>query len=459
MATHNKAIILVIKGEDELGEELLRTAIKISEDIGDLSGYVSSMSTLGQIMNERGDFKKADKIGDEIVELLAHVQLDLDSYADAYSMIYIAAKNLKNHQKALLYHEKYIEFKDSLINNANQKLLLQKEFDAEMQADSIQNAELIKVKNAELNTEKSENNSRKQQGYFLAGGLGLTLLFGLFVLNRYRLTKQQNQLIEEQKKVVEAAHEEIKDSITYAKRIQNALLPPLSLVKKYLPHSFVLYLPKDVVAGDFYWMDHLDNKTFIAAADCTGHGVPGAMVSVLCSNALSSSTREYGLTDPGEILNKTRDIIIEKFAQSEENVNDGMDAALVCIEKTGELKTIVKYAGANNPIWIIRKGATEVEEIKATKQPIGNYAVAKDFLTHTIELSEGDQFYLFSDGFADQFGGVNGKKLKSKSFREMLLSIKDHSADKQNNMLSGEFENWRGKFEQIDDVLVIGVRI
>lgn len=459
MAKHNKGVILVIKGEEEAGEELVRTSIKMYEDMGDLSGYLGSLSTLGQIMNERGDYRQAALIGDEILGLLDQVQLDLDSYMDTYGMIYTASKNLKNFQKALLYHEKYIEYRDSFMNNTNQKLLLQKEFESEMQADSIITSEFLKVKNAEISAEKSENKRRKQQGYYLVAGLGLTVLFGLFLLNRYRLTRQQNRVIEEQKKIVEAAHEEIRDSIEYAKRIQSALLPPNHLVKKHLPDSFILYLPKDVVAGDFYWMEQIETKTIFAAADCTGHGVPGAMVSVLCSNALSSSTREYGLTDPGAILNKTREIIIERFAQSEENVNDGMDVALVSIEKVDSSKTIVQYAGANNPIWIIRKNGVEIQEIKANKQPIGNYTVENDFETHSIELASGDQFFLFSDGYADQFGGDKGKKLKSKPFKELLLSMKDKSPEEQKTLLTKQFEHWRGKFEQIDDVLVIGVRI
>jgi serine phosphatase RsbU (regulator of sigma subunit) len=459
IATLNKGIIFILKGDDIQGEKMVKDANRISKEIEDHSGYINSLCLLGQILNDRSEYKQAELIGEEILKTLDTVKVDLNTYIDVYEMIYTAAKNLQNSRKALKFHELYIEYKDSLINNSNHKLLLQKEFESQVEAAALKTAEFIKVKDAQLSAEKSENNRRRQQGYYLVGGLCLASLFGLFVLNRYRLTRRQNRVIEEQKKVVEQAHEEIRDSIVYAKRIQSALLPPMSLVKKHISEAFILYLPKDVVAGDFYWMEQVKEKTIIAAADCTGHGVPGALVSVLCSNALSRSTREYGLTNPGEILNKTREIVIEKFSRSEENVNDGMDVALVSLEKIDATKTRVKYAGANNPIWILKKEAKEIIEIKATKQPIGNYFAHKDFQTHVIELAKGDQFFIFSDGFADQFGGERGKKLKNKAFKEILLSIKDLSADEQKEILFTKFENWRGTFEQIDDVLVIGAKI
>ncbi len=285
-----------------------------------------------------------------------------------------------------------------------------------------------------------------------------------------------------QKHIVEEKNKEILDSITYAKRIQSAILPPLKIVKSYLQESFILYKPKDIVAGDFYWMESVtpaDNqkeaKVLFAAADCTGHGVPGAMVSVVCNNALNRSVREYGLTDPGEILTKTRDIVIEEFEKSEEDVHDGMDIALCSLSGN-----ILKYAGAHNPLWIVRKQSDKENEtlngkivntfshedynynlfeIKANKQPIGKFDNPTPYTSHTFELQKGDTIYIFSDGYVDQFGGEKGKKFKARSFRELLLSIQENSLEQQKEIINSTFETWRGNLEQIDDVCVIGVRI
>jgi len=259
--------------------------------------------------------------------------------------------------------------------------------------------------------------------------------------------------------VVESAHDELEeknqeimDSIVYAKRIQSAILPPAKLVKEYLQESFILYKPKDVVAGDFYWMEHKDGKVLFAAADCTGHGVPGAMVSVVCNNALNRSVREHGLTDPGEILNKTREIVVAEFEKSEEEVKDGMDIALCSIEGMK-----LQYAGAYNPLWIIRNG--EVIETQGNKQPIGQFDNPEPYKTHSINLEKGDTIYIFSDGYVDQFGGEKEKKFKAKAFRELLLSIQDKAMEEQKKSIDEAFETWKGDLEQIDDVCVIGIRV
>jgi serine phosphatase RsbU (regulator of sigma subunit) len=275
---------------------------------------------------------------------------------------------------------------------------------------------------------------------------------------------------------LEEKNQEILDSIAYAKRIQSAILPAAKVVKEYLEESFILYKPKDIVAGDFYWMETIKRKhhsaldaespneqiadqvrndgklVLFAAADCTGHGVPGAMVSVVCNNGLNRAVREYGLTEPGEILDKTREIVIQEFEKSEDEVKDGMDIALCSLEGNK-----LKYAGANNPLWIVRNN--EIIETKANKQPIGKFRAAQPFITHSFDLELGDTIYLFSDGFVDQFGGDKGKKFKAKAFRELLLSIQSQPMEKQKIIIDESFETWRGNLEQIDDVCVIGVRL
>ena len=274
--------------------------------------------------------------------------------------------------------------------------------------------------------------------------------------------------------MIEKIYEEVQDSIRYAKRIQKAILPSGELINTCLPENFVLYKPKDIVAGDFYWLESIAKatdtdgegveKVLFAVADCTGHGVPGAMVSVVCNNALNRSVREYGLTDPGRILDKTREIVIEEFEKSADEVKDGMDISLCSLQfnfegsqKRSEGTATLKWAGANNPLWIVRN--RELIELKPDKQPIGKFAASVPFTTHEIELRHGDCLYLFSDGYADQFGGEKGKKFKSANLKQLLLSLQSESMGRQKELIDEVFEKWRGRLEQIDDVCVIGVKV
>ncbi|MEZ4938963.1 MAG: SpoIIE family protein phosphatase [Crocinitomicaceae bacterium] len=374
---------------------------------------------------------------------------------------------------------------DTLESEENQRELFRQEYkhkyEKQASADSIKNAEAQKVKDAELALEKAENEQQKQRSYFLYGVIVLALIFGLFIFNRFRITKKQKGIIQEQKLKVDEAFDELEeknneimDSINYAQRIQSAILPSDEVFKEKFPNSFVLYKPKSIVAGDFYWMEVLSKSmeqeqdlVLIAVCDCTGHGVPGAMVSVVCNSELNRSVREFGLKEPGKILDKTRELVVKEFEKSQEDVKDGMDVAVVSIEPKQEGKRTLapdsysklKYSGAHNPLWIIRKDASELEEIKANKQPIGKFDNPVSFQTHEIELHTGDTFYLFTDGYADQFGGNKGKKLKSKNFKDLLLSISYLSMEEQGKRLDEFFENWRADNEQIDDVCVIGVRV
>lgn len=258
--------------------------------------------------------------------------------------------------------------------------------------------------------------------------------------------------ISENRLALEEKNKEITDSINYAKRIQAAILPSDKIVKSHLKDAFVLYKPKDIVAGDFYWIEEVEGTVLFAAADCTGHGVPGAMVSVICNNALNRSVREYGLIDPGVILDKACEIVIQEFEKSEEDVKDGMDIALCALKG----KTL-HYSGANNPLWILRNG--EIIETKATKQPVGKFDGIKPYKTHAIELQQNDIVYVFSDGYVDQFGGERAKKFKANQLRSTLLSIAHLSMSEQHDHLDKVFIDWQGDLEQIDDVCVIGIRI
>lgn len=283
--------------------------------------------------------------------------------------------------------------------------------------------------------------------------------------------RKQKELVEEQKNSVVKAHQELNiknqevlDSINYAKRIQTAILPSEKLIRSHLPNSFIIYKPKDIVAGDFYWVEPMGDSTLFAAADCTGHGVPGAMVSVICNNALNRSVRLHKLDDPAKILDRTRDIVLEEFGQSEEGVNDGMDISLCKLTPGKNGSYQLEYAGAHNPLWVIRKDANSeegftLEETKANKQPIGKFHNPKPFTKHRVELNKGDSFYIFTDGFSDQFGGDKGKKFKTANFKRLLVSVQDKPIEEQGNELDRMFEAWKSDFEQLDDVCVIGVKI
>lgn len=274
-------------------------------------------------------------------------------------------------------------------------------------------------------------------------------------------TRQNNELesnnksIEIQKQLVESKNKRITDSIKYALRIQNAMLPPPEFVKQCLGNSFIFYKPKDIVAGDFYWIEKENDVVLFAACDSTGHGVPGALVSVICHNALNRAVREFGLKQPAEILDKTTEIVIENFSKSDEDIKDGMDVSLCSYNSKTK---VLQWAGANNPLWLFKNG--ELIETKADKQPIGMYDKRKPFTNHTFNLSATDTIYLFSDGVSDQFGGETGnKKLTKKGFREFILSSQGKDMEEQGIALEKFITDYRKKTEQIDDMLVIGVKI
>ena len=251
-------------------------------------------------------------------------------------------------------------------------------------------------------------------------------------------------------------HKEISDSIDYAKKIQTAILPPVPLIKKLLPKSFILYLPKDVVSGDFYYVEDHEEKVVFAAVDCTGHGVPGALMSVVGFEYIHQAVKEKGMTKPSDILSYLDWGVNNKLRQTVEpgGIRDGMDVAVCCIDyKNGKLQ----YAGAYNSLYLIRNG--ELEEIKPDKIPIGGDGVVDEFTNHEFDVQSGDLIYLFSDGYADQFGGPRGKKFKYRQFKETLLSMQQLTMPEQHEKLNEVFHSWMGDLEQVDDVCIVGVRI
>ncbi len=408
-------------------------------------------------------------IARQYLELSYQMALKIQSKSYQLQVIKAQAKVAgmeKNSKEQAELLNRYIELRDTVYNEENQKQinLMHTEFETEKKELQIKSLE------TEENQQQMivEAEKKKNTVIIIFSVIGFILLtsFLLIVANRFRVTKKQNTIIEQQRAVLEEKNKDILDSITYAKRLQDAILPPMSMITKYLPESFVLYQPKDIVAGDFYWMwsettsrhlssgDNPEQIVLIAAADCTGHGVPGAMVSVVCSNALNRAVKEFKITEPGKILDKVRELVLETFEKSEDNVQDGMDISLCCINtKTKE----VQWSGAYNTLWYFHDG--EIIEVPADKQPIGKVDKPVPFNTHNLALQKGDTLYLFTDGYADQFGGPKGKKFKYKQLQELLLSGSTKPVEEQRNILKNTLNAWKGELEQVDDILIIGVRV
>ena len=269
--------------------------------------------------------------------------------------------------------------------------------------------------------------------------------------------ESKNLEINNQRQILEEKHKEITDSINYAERIQRSLLASKKMLDDNLNDYFVLFKPKDIVSGDFYWATTLSNGNFVlVTADSTGHGVPGAIMSIVNIASLKEAIVQ-GIQSPDLILNETRHLVIENLKNdgSEEGGKDGMDASLICIDFGNNEMTC---ACANNPIWIVRHG--ELIEIKPDRMPIGKHD--KDttpFRLHTFNLQKGDSIYTLTDGFPDQFGGINGKKFKTKQLQEILMSISNEPMATQKQKLDSAFDQWKGNLEQVDDVCVIGIRV
>jgi serine phosphatase RsbU (regulator of sigma subunit)/ligand-binding sensor domain-containing protein/membrane-bound lytic murein transglycosylase MltF len=262
------------------------------------------------------------------------------------------------------------------------------------------------------------------------------------------MARSQRDRIAEQKK-------EITDSIYYAERIQRSLLPPVITLQAILPEHFVLFKPKNIVSGDFYWSFEKGDKVFIAAVDCTGHGVPGALMSMLGISFLNEIVITSDQTGPEEILNHLRESIINTLKQvgHEGESRDGMDIGMLVFDKA---QTTISFAGANNPLYMIRNG--ELQEIKGDKMPVGIYERMAPFVRHTINIQKGDTFYIFSDGYADQFGGPRSKKFMYSNFKKLLLELHPKSMQEQGVILDDRIIKWQGDIEQIDDIVVIGLR-
>ncbi len=355
------------------------------------------------------------------------------------------------------YLDLFVEYSDSLLSVRNSETT--KEMEKKYESEK---------KQKEIELQQTKLDSQKSFIRWVVGGsiLVILLVLGLaiFIYRNYSLKKkanaelaEKNASIEEKKKIVEEKNREIIDSIRYARHIQEAIIPTDDLVYEYLKECFVLYKPKDIVSGDFYWINKQENNVLFSVIDCTGHGVPGAFMSVMAYSAINAVVTKRPGIPPARFLNFLHDAVKENFSNPYvSNVNDGMDMALCMLDRT-TMKLF--YAGARMPLCIVRNG--ELIEVPADRQSISarTEETCEPFTHHEMQLQKGDNIYIFSDGYADQFGGPKGKKFKYSNLVKLLVSISSQPIYKQKQLLDKNIEEWRGNLEQVDDICVMGVRV
>ncbi|HLP13680.1 MAG TPA: tetratricopeptide repeat protein [Flavobacteriales bacterium] len=439
------------------GLEHYATSLSLWRKMGDNFSVSITMQYIASALNIAGKYKasidtaqKALKLAIESKSLSAEMALH-GELARAYD-------STGNTSKAYYHYRKFIDLKESIRNDEKTReitsLQLTYDFKKTQAFDSIQNA----------NKKAQDAMALKQSkrfSFWLICGMGLLLASLVFMYIIYQKNKKAKAEISSQKIYIEQRNLEVMDSIKYASRIQNAILPPAEQMKKLMPEHFVLYLPKDIVSGDFYWIEEKGDNLFFAVVDCTGHGVPGAFMSIVGRNGLNEAVSVMGLSSASDILNFLNKYVNETLHQKFENstIRDGMDIALCVFNKKTR---ILDFAGANNPVWVHRANTYDLVEVNGDKQPIGNFigvGKEKPFTKKSVEIAQGDTVYLFSDGYADQFGGPKGKKMKYKRLKDLIISVCREKTDKQREELMKNFNSWKGDLEQLDDVCVIGVKI
>lgn len=421
-------------------------ALKLREEIGDQQGIAQSFNNLGIVQTKLNKPKEAHSYLNMALQLgieIGSKEIVKESYYGLTKLDSIKG----NWKEAYQHHKLFIIYRDSIDNEETKK----KSFEAAMTYDFQTKEAATKAEQDKKDVITTTDKKRQQLILILVTCvLVLVFVFTGLILSSLRITRKQKITIEEKNK-------DIIDSINYAKRIQNALLKEEEHVSKHLPAHFVLFKPKDIVSGDFHWSLEKSGHWYVAAVDCTGHGVPGAFMSMLGVAFLNEITATTRILSPAEILDQLRNKIVTELGQSEKDggSKDGMDISLMRLNlETKEMQ----WAGANNPLWITSENSKLIE-FKPNKQPIGYHLAMEPFINHSIKLYNGDTVYLFTDGYADQFGGQKEKKFMYKKLKELLVSIHEKPMPEQKGILITSFESWKGKLEQVDDVTIIGIRI
>ena len=459
---------------------------------------------LAQAVKTREDWEELFKVTDvaltEEKEITQQQKVVIDSQrvliAEQEKMIMEQEERLRNLNSEIARKQTTLEQKVIILNRQEKEIVSQKDLILDQQ-DEVKKQNLTiteKQKEIEIRTNQiTEQDSlisaqkvimfeqlkaiEKQRLLLYFAIIALALVSGLvyYIYRGYKIKKEANIKLEEKNRLISAQKDEIQkqkeiaenqrdlityqkkhitDSIHYAKRIQTALLPSLELFSDEIDH-FVLYKPRDIVSGDFYWVAKIDGQQMVIAADCTGHGVPGAFMSMLGVSLLNEIILNKKITQPDQVLNILREYIILSLKQvvQTSGIKDGMDMC-VCLIDFNNNK--MQYAGANNPLWMFVDG--QLNEIKGDKMPVSIYDSMPPFTNHIVDLKKGDTFYIFSDGYADQFGGPQQKKLLSKNFKTLLQKVQDLPMLEQGARIDEFFEDWRKELDQIDDVCVIGIR-
>ena len=472
---------LMDKEDLKVGELFLAHAVKTKEDWEKLFQVTDTLLREEKVVTQQQKIV-IDEQDVKITEQADLIKSQEERLRELDNEINKKEKTIIQKEKVLLLQEKEIKGQNIQISQ-QLKEVTEKEKILEAQLQEIKKGELIKKQNERLiNEQDSKINAQIKQiekqkliTYFVVVALILVTGLGYFIYINYRNKKKANDILHEKNILITAQKDEIKqqkdvaemqrdqiayqkkhitDSIHYALRIQKAVLPSLELFSDQIDH-FVLYKPRDIVSGDFYWVHRNKNLLIVIAADCTGHGVPGAFMRMLGISFLNEIIINKKIERPDLILNALRDSIINSLKQLDyqSDVKDGMDITVCAIDYD---KSILEFAGANNPLFLIQNG--ELIHIKGDKMPVAIHETMEPFRLNTFELKKGDTFYTFSDGFVDQFGGPYQKKFLTKNFKDALMVMQDKSMYEQGIALDKIFEDWKKEVDQVDDVTLIGMR-
>ncbi|HNV95600.1 MAG TPA: SpoIIE family protein phosphatase [Bacteroidales bacterium] len=432
-------------------EYYFKICYKIKDSIGDLEMTALSSLNLGSIYLKKKDYKNATFYLLRCKEIAQKISAPYYLQDALYNLVKVYESKKDISTENILLKE-LIQLKDSLYNVENQKQLnrLFTEFETEKKE--------LEIKNLKITQEEEQKRNRLVFGFFVLGII-LLILFLLFVVNRYRIIRNQKIKIEEQKKVVEVKNKEILDSINYASIIQRALITEERKIKEFilkklhLSDYFIFFKPKDVVSGDFYWATSTENGFYLAVCDSTGHGVPGAFMSLLNINLLNEAINVRGLEMPNEIFSFIRQQLIQNISHVEEK-KDGMDGTLFYFQYNNNYANL--YTSAFNAPLIIRN--KEMVFLDCDRIPVGKSDRDDEFSLFTIKLRKDDWLYAFSDGFSDQFGGKDKKRLKKKAFYSLLADISIYSGEVQKQKLQQFLSQWMEGEEQVDDILIVGIK-
>ena len=428
----------------------LNKSYEIDLKNSNLRGQAAYFKLFSEILYEQKKYKSSLKMVEKAIELTNKFNAGIGD-ASLLFYKYNLYKELGDTKNALLNYELHNELKDTLEKlSADEEIQYNQEYEIKKQLDSLKHLDEIRLQQAETRAKEEEIKAQKKVETALFIGIFLVVGFLGFVYKQLNTTKKQKIVIEEKQ-------QEISDSINYAKRIQDAMMTSSVYLKDTLPKSFIFFKPKDVVSGDFYWIHKdQDENIFFTVADCTGHGVPGAFMSMIGTSLLNEIIIEKGIKDTDKILFEMRTQIIKSLHQEEEGAQkDGMDISLC---KVNMKKKIVEFSGAHNSL--IHVSGEELKTYRGDHQPVGLLlGDKKPFTKHKVKLKKDDMLYIYSDGYQDQFGGKKGKKYMAAKFKKQLSKMSKEKEDQQLVMLDQEFSSWINDYEQIDDVCVMGVRI